>query len=530
MTEERDPAAVASGSRSASRDGRVEPVLLEVVDLSKSYGPVRAVRGLSLDVRVGEVHAICGHNGAGKSTLVKTLVGLVRPDDGVIRFEGQELSLRNPQEAQAHGIALVNQELSLVPELSVEDNVFLGGIDVPLLYRRRRLSEQARSVLDQLGLAHVQLTTPVEKLSIGERQLVEIARLLVRNARLLILDEPTATLSKPEIARVFKATRDLVAQGRSVIFVSHRLDEVFELCDRVTVLRDGMRVGTHEINAIDRRSLIEHMLGEMEGAKTHAEHEHPLPGSGAEVVRIDRLNVPGSVEELSLSLESGVITGLAGQVGSGTSTVLRALGGLVPNASGTITVGGRDVLVNTPRRAADAGVLYIPNDRQREGLFLGQSVERNLTVQRLRRLSRMGVLLRRRAQRVARELAAAAGIPTDRLGSPVASLSGGNQQKVLLGRALRLDGVALLALDEPTRGVDVGGRAEIHNVIREAARKGTAVVFSSTELDEVLDLADVVVTLFHGRIVSVVPRAKASGSAILADMTTTEREPRAVPS
>lgn len=518
MSGERDPVSSA-GSRLPSADPAA-PVLLEVVGLSKSYGPVRAVRDLALDVRVGEVHAICGHNGAGKSTLVKTLVGLVKPDDGVLRFDGQELSLRNPQEAQAHGIALVNQELSLVPELSVEDNVFLGGIDVPLLYRRRRLSERARTVLDELGLAHVKLGTPVEALAIGERQLVEIARLLVRNARLLILDEPTATLSKPEIERVFRATRDLVRQGRSVIFVSHRLDEVFELCDRVTVLRDGMRVGTHEIHEIDRRSLIEHMLGEMEGAKAQVVYEHAVPGSGEEVVRIERLHVPGSVEELSLALESGVITGLAGQVGSGTSTVLRALGGLVPDASGTVEVRGRRVLLNTPRRAADAGVLYVPNDRQREGLFLGQSVERNLTVTRLRRSSRLGVLLRRRVQQTARRLAAMIGVPLERLGAPAAGLSGGNQQKVLLGRALELDGAVLLALDEPTRGVDVGGRAEIHRLVREAARGGRAVIFSSTELDEVLDLADVVVTLFHGRIVSVVPRAEASASAILADMTT----------
>src|SRR6478672_10883622 len=462
MSGERDP-GTTSGSRSSVVDASAGPVLLEVVDFSKSYGPVRAVRSLSLDVRAGEVHAICGHNGAGKSTLVKALVGLVRPDAGVIRFDGVELSLRNPQDAQAHGIALVNQELSLVPELSVEDNVFLGGLDVPLLYRRRRLSEQARSVLDQLGLRHVQLGTAVETLSIGERPLVEIARLLVRDARLLILDEPTATLSKPEIERVFRATRDLVAQGRSVIFVSHRLDEVFELCDRVTVLRDGRRVATHEIHEIDRRSLIEHMLGEMEGAKAMGEHEHAEPGSGETVVRIQGLTVPGSVEGVSLVLERGLITGLAGQVGSGTSTILRALGGLVPGVSGTVSVRGRAVLLNTPRRAVDAGVLYIPNDRQREGLFLGQTVQRNLIVARLRRLSRLGVLLRRRAHRVARELAGMAGVPVERLGSPAGSLSGGNQQKVLLGRALELEGTALLALDEPTRGVDVGGRADIHN-------------------------------------------------------------------
>ena len=209
---------------------------------------------------------------------------------------------------------------------------------------------------------------------------------------------------------MFRATRDLVAQGRSVIFVSHRLDEVFELCDRVTVLRDGQRVATHEINAIDRRSLIEHMLGEMEGAKAMDEHEHAVPGSGRSVVRIDRLTVPGSVDDVSLTLESGIITGLAGQVGSGTSTILRALGGLVPERLRHGRGQGKRVLLNTPRRAAAAGVLYIPNDRQREGLFLGQTVERNLTVARLRRLSRLGVLLRRRVRRAARELATMAGV------------------------------------------------------------------------------------------------------------------------
>src|SRR6187401_734362 len=427
MDGERDP-ATTPGSRSPLVDAPVSPVILEVVDFSKSFGPVRAVRSLSLDVREGEVHAICGHNGAGKSTLVKALVGLVKPDEGVIRFDGQELSLRNPHEAQGHGIALVNQELSIVPELSVEDNIFLGGIDVPLLYRRRRLSVEARSVLDQLGLRHVQLGTPVETLSIGERQLVEIARLLVRDARLLLLDEATATLSKPEIERVFRAMRDLVAQGRSVIFVSHRLDEVFELCDRVTVLRDGQRVATHEIHAIDRRTLIENMLGEMEGARAMVQHEHTLPGSGEPLVKIEGLTVPGSIEDVSLVLESGLITGLAGQVGSGTSTILRALGGLVPGVSGTVCVRGRAVPLKTPRRAVEAGVLYIPNDRQREGLFLGQTVERNLVVALLRRLSRLGVLLRRRAHRAARQLAGMAGVPVERLGSPAGSLSGGNQQ------------------------------------------------------------------------------------------------------
>ena len=521
MTDEgRDPAA--AGSRTASPGEPGERPLLEVVGLSKAYGAVQAISGLTLDVRAGEVHAICGHNGAGKSTLVKALVGLVRPDAGELRFAGEELVLRNPQDAQARGIAIVNQELSLVPALSVEDNIFLGGIDVPLLYRRRELSERGRRILDELGLGHVPLSAPVDTLAIGERQLVEIARLLARDARLLILDEPTATLSKPEIERVFRATRELVSRGRSVIFVSHRLDEVFELCDRITVLRDGKHVATHDVRAIDRRSLIDTMLGEMEGEQARAGRDATAAAATGELsVRIDGLTVPGRVDGFSLALERGRIVGLAGQVGSGTSTVLRALGGLVAGASGSVELqGASSPLPNSPRRAVDAGILYLSNDRQREGLFLGQPSEHNLTVSRLRRLSRCGVLLRQQSRRVARELATMVGVRSDRLAAPVSSLSGGNQQKVLLGRALQRPGTVLLALDEPTRGVDVGGRADIHRLVAAAAAEGVAVLFSSTELDEILDLADVVVTMFGGRIVSVVPRDEATAASVLADMVT----------
>ena len=369
----------------------------------------------------------------------------------------------------------------------------------------------------------MQLGTAVETLSIGERQLVEIARLLVRDARLLILDEPTATLSKPEIERVFRATRDLVAQGRSVIFVSHRLDEVFELCDRVTVLRDGMRVGTHEIGEIDRRSLIAHMLGEMEGAKTHVEHEHALPGSGAEVVRIDRLHVPGSVEEVSLTLESGIITGLAGQVGlrheHGAPRARRARPERLRHDRGERREGAAEHAAARrrrgrplhPERPPARGPLPRADGRAQPDGHAAPPAE-----PARRPPAAPDPAQPRASSRPWRPS------PSTGSGSPAGSLSGGNQQKVLLGRALQLEGTALLALDEPTRGVDVGGRAEIHNLVREAARKGTAVIFSSTELDEVLDLADVVVTIFAGRIVSVVPRAEASASAILADMTTSQ--------
>lgn len=493
--------------------------LLEIDGLSKSYGAIRALRGVSLSICPGEVHGICGHNGAGKSTLVKSLVGLVRPDSGTIRIDGQEVHLRGPQHAQAHGIAIVDQELSLVPALSVEDNIYLGGLDVPFFHRRSALRRRARSLLDSLGLGHVPLSALVERLPIGERQLVEVARLLTRNARLLILDEPTATLSKLEIERVFAAVRELVAQQRSVIFVSHRLDEVFELCHRVTVFRDGERVATHAIGELDRSALISLMLGEMEGERgEQILEEGEVHGDVAVAIR--GLSIPGRVHGFSLAVRRGEVVGLAGQVGSGASEVLRALGGLIPEAAGVVEVGGARVRLNRPKSALDAGILYLSNDRQGEGLFLQKSVEQNLTVTRLRRLSRFGFVLRRRSRQTAHELASRVGVREARISSPVAALSGGNQQKVLLGRGLERAGTILLTLDEPTRGVDVGGRADIHRLVRHAATNGTAVVFSSTELDEVLELSDVVVTMFDGTVVSVVPRAAASSASILEDMTT----------
>lgn len=493
--------------------------LLEVDGLSKSYGVIQALRSVSLSIYPGEVHAICGHNGAGKSTLVRSLVGLTRPDAGAIRIDGQEVHLRGPQHAQMHGIAIVDQELSLVPALSVEDNIYLGGIGVPFLHRRSALHRRARVLLDSLGLSHVPLSAPVDHLPIGERQLVEIARLLTRDARLLILDEPTATLSKPEIERVFAAVRELVAQGRSVIFVSHRLDEVFEICDRVTVFRDGERVATHAIGELDRSSLINLILGEMEGERG----EQSLDEGEAQseiAVAIRGLSVPGRVHDFSLTVRHGEVVGLAGQVGAGTSEVLRAVGGLIPEAAGVVEIDGAQVRLNRPKSALDAGILYISNDRQGEGLFPQKSVEQNLTVTRLRRLSRLGFVLQRRSRQTAYELATLVRVPALRIAAPVAALSGGNQQKVLLGRGLERAGTILLALDEPTRGVDVGGRADIHRLVRHAAANGTAVLFSSTELDEILELSDVIVTMFEGAIVSVVQGSAATSSSVLEDMTT----------
>jgi ABC-type sugar transport system ATPase subunit len=499
------------------------PVPLAAHSVSKRYGTVRALQDVALDVRAGEIHGICGHNGAGKSTLVRLLVGLTQPDEGAIEVDGAAVTLSGVQDAQSHGIAVVDQELSIVPELSVFENLFLGGIDIPFFHRRGAMRARGRELLDRVGLTSVDLSAAAEGLSIGERQLLEIARLLGRDARVLILDEPTATLAEAEIERVIAAMRSVAAQGQGVIFISHHLEEVLEVCDRVSVFRDGRRIATHDVHELDHRTLVALMLGEMSG-----DVEEPLrsaaPGSES-LLEVSGLEVNGRVGDFGIAVRPGEIVGLAGQLGSGSFEVLRALAGLAPGARGRVTVEGRRVPLAGPRRALAAGIAYLPHDRQGEGLFLGQSIEDNLLATRHDAVSRMGFMEGRTERESARRLADLVGVDSSRLGDDVVVLSGGNQQKVLLGRCLERSGTRVLLLDQPTRGVDVGGRAEIHRLIRLAAGSGMAVMVASTELDEILDLADTVVTMFAGRTISVRRRQQVEQAGVLAEMTAADASP-----
>jgi len=489
---------------------------LEMTDITKSYANLRALDSVSFDLAPGEVHALLGHNGAGKSTLVKILSGVVQPDSGLIRIDGEEVFPRNPRHAQALGIALVDQELSLVPVLTVEENLLLGSLPRGKSQRNSSSPAALRELLETLGLGHVKLSTPTGELPIGEQQLVEIARALSRDAKIIILDEPTATLSDHEIEKVFAAVRRLTEQGKSVIYVSHRLGEVLTLCQRATVFRDGKLVGTRNVAELDRSGIVEIMLGHVpeEGRQGLA-----VVPDNPERITISALSVPPRVPSFDLEVTGGEIVGLAGQVGCGASEVLRALGGLVPAARGTVTVSGVALRLGSPKRARSAGIYFAPNDRKQEGLFLGHSISENLVSTRLPRISKGGFISRAlRADTVSR-LLALTGISPDRQGLEVGALSGGNQQKVMIARDIHQQGSKILLFDEPARGVDVGGRADIHNLIRGAAAEGNAVIFSSTELDEVLDLADVIVTMFAGRIVSVRKRSEVTAASVLTDMT-----------
>jgi len=488
----------------------------EVRGVTKAYGPIVALSDVSFRLRRGEIHALVGHNGAGKSTFVKVLSGVVSPDQGEVLVYGQPVAFKTPRQAQAAGIAVVEQELSLVPALTVLDNILLGRVDPFGGQTRPVFLAGVQDLLSQLGLRDVRLNTVVEDLTMAERQLVEIARALSRDARILILDEPTATLGESEIERVFAGVRKLADKGCSVIFVSHRLGEVLDLCSQVTVFRDGRMIASHPAAEMTRAGIVELMLGKVSEKAEGAMHEGARRDG---LVDIDGLTVPGQIKYFSLKANGGEIIAIAGQVGSGASEVLRALGGLIPQARGRVTIAGQPMRLGGPQRSARAGVVFASNDRKGEGLFLQQSVARNLLAVRLKAVSRFGFVNGAKAATLARRLAGLIGFDEKRLGAAVLTLSGGNQQKVFLGRCIERQGTQLLLFDEPTRGVDVGGRADIHNLVRHAASTGNCVIFVSSELDEILDLAHTVVTMFAGRITRIGRRREMTAAGILAEIT-----------
>lgn len=493
-----------------------QPLILEVDCVTRSFGSVCAVDGVSFDVRLGEVVGLCGHNGAGKSTIVKMLSGLLTPDSGRIMLQGRELHLKSARQAQAEGIALVDQELSVIPALSVHDNLLLGNFDATFFQSSSTGLARARSLLDAVGLVHLHPSMPLEELSIGQRQLIEIARALGRKAKLFLLDEPTATLSSIEIEHVFAAIRRLTASGCGVVYVSHRLDEVMKLTNRVTVMRDGKLVGTRYTKDITGEDLVTMMLGKHEESMKRIKTEYI--GSKA-TLDVNNLSVGVSTQEITFTAKAGKIYALAGQVGSGATEVIRAISGLAPDARGSVRLNGIAVPLGSIRAATRAGIVMVPGDRKGEGLFLGQKVEDNLTATSLPLYSKIGILNIAALKMRAKRLAGIGGVDAKRLPDAVYNLSGGNQQKVLIGRSLEQSRIKVLLFDEPTRGVDVGGRADIHNLIRSIADAGNIVLFTSTELPEILHLADIVIAMRGGRIVSVRNRDDIDSHELLADMT-----------
>ena len=473
---------------------------LEMRNVSKTFGRVRALTSVSLDVRLGEIHALMGENGAGKSTLMKVLSGAYMPDEeSEILIEGRKVEIDGPQAARQLGIAIIYQELALAPNLTVAENIYLGReLKKAGLIDREAMVAGVEGVLQRLG-ATFTARTLVADLSIAERQLVEIARAVHARSRVLIMDEPTTTLSERETERLFVLVRQLKQEGLAVVYISHRMKEVYDLSDRVSVLRDGSYVGTLERGAITPAAVVRMMVGR--DLSSFYKKEHDAHGSrGKPVLSVSGVSDGKRVQPCSFEIHEGEVLGIAGLVGAGRTELARLIFGADAKAAGTIAVDGRQVTIRSPKDAIEAGVAYLTEDRKLLGLMLDMSVSENLNLGVIARDALIGGFLNlRKAHRRTAEAIQATGIRTASPDAPVGGLSGGNQQKVLLSRLLETR-PRVLILDEPTRGVDIGAKSEIYRLIDKLARERVGVAVISSELPEIVGICDRVIVMREGRI------------------------------
>jgi len=487
------------------------PPLLEMEGIQKHFGGVQALKGVDFDLRQGEVHALVGENGAGKSTLIKILSGAYPPDAGTVRLEGHAVEIADPHQARALGIATIYQETSLYPDLSVLENLFMG-------HQPRRgwgrldwaaMRQQAREVFAQLEVG-LPLTARLGDLGKAYAQLVEIAKALVQKARILVMDEATAALTTDDAKRLFAIIRGLREQGVAIIYISHRLEEIFQVADRVTVLRDGERVGSERVSSITQDWLIQRMVGR-ELRNLYPRNYRP---PGAALLRVQGLSRVGAFEGIDLEVHEGEIVGLAGLVGSGRSEVARAIFGIDPYDAGTVQLLG-EPLPQKPWVAVRKGLALLPEDRSRQGAILAMTVRTNMTLAVLRDLQRGGFLDEAKELSIAERFIQALQLRPPNPDLPVASLSGGNQQKVVLGKWLAAN-PRVLILDEPTQGVDVGAKAEIHQLMDRLVSQGMGILMISSDLPEVLGMADRLLVMHRGKIVAELPRGSAPDAVMRA--------------
>ncbi|MCU1603594.1 MAG: transporter related [Modestobacter sp.] len=494
-----------------------EPPLLRLEGVTKRYGATRALDGVDFDLRAGEVHALMGENGAGKSTLMKILSGNVVRDAGRILIDGKPVEISGPRDAIAHGIAIIHQELNTVPAMTVADNLALGreprtrwgSLD------RRAALRQAREKLDRIG-ADIDPGRELGSLSVGMQQMVEIARAVSENARVLVLDEPTAALSRGESLQLYRLVEEMRSRGVGLVYISHRMEEVWQLADRITVFRDGRLVGTRSRAEVVPDDVVRMMVGRDVGDL----YAHPARRPGEVVLSVDGLTDGELVGPVSFTVRAGEVVGMAGLIGAGRTETCRLLFGADRARGGTVQVRGRTIAARSPEEAVAAGIAMVPEDRKAQALFPDHTVEDNITVSSLRELSRWTVIRRGAVRAGAREQMRRLGIRESALRLPVRALSGGNQQKVVLGRWLMRDADVVI-LDEPTRGVDVGARREIYELVEELANAGKAVLVVSSDLPEVIGVSDRVLVMRAGRIVAELDSTTATEEAVMSHATGT---------
>ena len=485
--------------------------------VEKSFGPVQVLRGVDFDLRAGEVHALMGENGAGKSTMIRLMSGAHQPNSGAVEVDGSPVRFSGPGEAKASGIAVVHQELLLFPAMTVAENIFLGH--APKTGRGlidwNEMRRKARAILDRLDCPDLDVDEKVSRLSVANRQRVEIARALSRDARVLIMDEPTAALAEADVRRLLDVVRSLRSEGVGIVYVSHRMNEIFEISDRVTVLRDGKTIDTRAANEVTETALVSMMVGR--------DIDQLFPKEnislGETVLEVRNLAHVGKVSDVSFSVRAGEILGIAGLVGSGRTELAQTLFGVTPATSGDILIDGQPVTVGSVREAIAHRIAYVPEDRAQHGLVRPQTIRENVSMAILNRLTRHGVVDTSRETEIAADAIRRFAIRARGPGQVVAQLSGGNQQKVVIAKWLATD-PRILILDEPTRGVDVGAKTEIHKLMNQLAAQGLAIIMISSELPEVLGMSDRVLVMNGGRMSAILPRAQATPEAVGSAMMT----------
>jgi rhamnose transport system ATP-binding protein len=485
--------------------------LLVVEHVQKSFGAVHALEDGSIELARGEAHALVGENGAGKSTLVKILAGVHRPDAGRVLLDGEEMIFTNSAQSQAAGIAIIFQEPTLFPDLSVLENIFVGRQPLRPGRRidRRRMREEADRLFGQLGV-RLDPDRLARGLSIADQQIVEIAKALAAQARVIVMDEPTAALTSSEVERLFRVAETLRADGAAVLFISHRLEEVFALCQRVTVMRDGRHVLTKPIEEMTTQTIVRAMVGRDMDALFPKVVAEP----GDTVLEVDRLTREGVFTDVSFQVRRGEIVALAGLVGAGRTEIARAIFGIDKRDAGEVRVHGKRLPSGSPAAAMAAGVGLVPEDRRQQGLVMDMSIERNIALSSPESVRRGWLIPPQAERRFAANWATRLQVKYGRLTNPAWTLSGGNQQKVVLAKWLARN-PTLLIVDEPTRGIDVGTKAEVHRLLSDLAGQGVAILMISSELPEVLGMADRVLVLFEGRLSGEFTRAEADEHAIM---------------
>ena len=485
-------------------------IILKMKKITKTFPGVRALSDVDFELKEGEVHALLGENGAGKSTLIKVLGGIYHADSGEIEINGKSVKINSVQDAEANGIAIIHQELVLVPYMSVAENIFLGrelgaGIAVNL----KAQEKEAQEVLDRLGM-DIDARSLVKDLSIAKQQMVEITKAVATNSKILVMDEPTSSISEKEVENLFNIMRDLTSHGVGIIYISHKMSELQEICDRVTVMRDGEYVGTKVVKETSRDDLIAMMVGR----QLTSYYERDFLEPGEEVLKVENINDNKRVFNVSFNLRKGEIVGFAGLVGAGRSETMQAIFGLTKGATGDVYINGKKVEIKSPIDAMKHGLVMVPESRKEQGLYLIQDVKYNTTIEILDQFIKNLSVNNKKEAEITQKYIDMMSTKTPSQQQTIGNLSGGNQQKVLIGRWLATE-PQILILDEPTRGIDVGAKAEIYAIMNNLLKQGVSIIMISSEMPEIINMSDRVYVMAEGRIAGCIDHEEISQEAIM---------------